>query len=92
MVGNRPSGTLPTEHPLVARAEAATRYFGLEPTLDISSTDANVPIARGIPAVTIGGGGVGRGAHSPEEFWVDENSDLGIRRVLLLVVSEAGVP
>jgi acetylornithine deacetylase/succinyl-diaminopimelate desuccinylase-like protein len=91
LVGDRPTGTTPPATPLVQRAIAATRYVGLAPELDASSTDANVPIARGIPAITIGRGGRGAHSHSPDEYWVNENGTRGIRRILLITLAEAGL-
>lgn len=90
LVGDRPSGITAGATPLVQRAIAATRYLGLAPALDESSTDANVPIARGIPAITIGRGGISANAHAPEEYWVNSNSPRGIRRILLITLAEAG--
>ena len=92
LVGDRPSGATPPNAPIVQRAIAVTRYLGLAPELDESSTDANVPIARGVPAVTIGRGGVGGHAHSPEEYWINQHGTRAIRRILLLAVAEAGLP
>ena len=91
-IGDRPSGEVSDDHPLVLRAQAVLRHFGAEPELARSSTDSNIPIARGVPAVTIGGGGIGRGAHSPDEYWVNtEDSHLAIQAALLLLLSEAGI-
>ncbi|NIP59209.1 MAG: M20/M25/M40 family metallo-hydrolase, partial [Gemmatimonadetes bacterium] len=64
MIGDRPSGLIAPETPLVQRGMAATMELGMEPALGRSSTDSNIPISMGIPAITIGGGGEGRGAHS----------------------------
>jgi len=90
-IGDRPSGEIPDDQPLVQRAAASIRRFGGEPELGRSSTDSNIPIALGIPAVTIGSGGVGGGAHSPGEWWIDEDGHLAIQAALLLLVSEAGL-
>ncbi len=90
LVGDRPSGMTAANTPLVLRAIAATRHFGLAPVLDESSTDANVPIAHGIPAITIGRGGITANSHAPEEYWVNTNGTLGIRRILLIALAEAG--
>jgi len=57
LIGDRPSGEIAQSDPIVQRAIAATLFLGTEPTLDRSSTDANIPISLGIPAITIGGGG-----------------------------------
>jgi tripeptide aminopeptidase len=91
LVGDRPSGTTAATTPLMQRAMAVTRAIGLTPRLDKSSTDANVPIARGIPAITVGRGGVGGNAHAPEEFWVNVQSTRAIRRILYLALAEAGL-
>ena len=90
-IGDRPSGEVADDHPLVERAIEVMRIFGTEPELTRSSTDSNIPIALGIPAVTIGSGGVGGGAHSPAEWWINRDGHLGIQANLLLLVSEAGL-
>jgi acetylornithine deacetylase/succinyl-diaminopimelate desuccinylase-like protein len=69
LIGDRPSGATPASSALVQSAIAVRRAFGFEPRLVISSTDSNVPISMGIPAITIGGPGGGR-AHALDE-WVD---------------------
>ena len=90
MIGERPSGAIAAESPLVQRAMAVTRLMGDTPRLRIGSTNANIPISLGIPAVTIGAGGAGAGAHSLGEWWVNDNGPMGIKRALLLLVTEAG--
>ena len=90
-VGERPSGATARNTPLVQRAIAATRALGLVPRLDESSTDANVAISRGIPAITIGRGGVAGKTHSPDEWWINANGTRGIRRILYIVLAEAGM-
>ena len=90
-IGDRPSGEGDRDAPLVQRALATTAIFGVEGELVRSSTDSNVPIAMGIPAVTIGRGGIGVGAHSLEEYWVNVDGHLAIQRALLLLVAEAGM-
>ncbi|WP_420632837.1 M20/M25/M40 family metallo-hydrolase [Candidatus Palauibacter sp.] len=90
-IGDRPSGEVADDHPLVERASEVMRLFGADPQLARSSTDSNIPISLGIPAVTIGSGGVGSGAHSPGEWWINRDGHLGIQAGLLLLVSEAGL-
>ena len=90
-VGDRPSGSLESSIPLIQRALATTEVFGVKGELARSSTDSNVPIALGVPAVTIGRGGVGGEGHSPGEWWINRDSYLAIQRALLLVVAEAGL-
>ena len=91
LIGDRPSGMVAIDTPLIQRALAATRAVGAEPELSMGSTDSNVPIARGIPATTIGSGGEGFGAHSLHEWWANRDGHLGIQKALLLVLAEAGL-
>lgn len=90
-IGDRPSGEGDRDTPLVQRALATTAVFGVQGTLGRSSTNSNIPIALGVPAVTIGRGGIGFGAHSPEEYWINVDGHLAIQRALLLLVAEAGM-
>jgi tripeptide aminopeptidase len=87
VVGNRPAGRTPDTSAIVVAAASVTRALGHPVTLGNSSTDANVPMALGIPAVTIGGGGRGQGAHSLEEEFDTRGSVDGTRRALLLTVA-----
>jgi tripeptide aminopeptidase len=66
-IGQRPSGELPAEHPLVRLAEDCLLAAGVEPHLNTGSTDANLPLSRGLPAITIGLTSGGR-AHSVDEY------------------------
>jgi tripeptide aminopeptidase len=91
LVGDRPSGEIDPATPFVQRAMAAIGQFGHTPQLQRSSTDSNVPISLGIPAVTLGGGGVGGGAHSLDEWWLNRDGHRAIQRTLLLVTAEAGL-
>jgi acetylornithine deacetylase/succinyl-diaminopimelate desuccinylase-like protein len=90
-IGTRPSGEVDPSEPLVQRAVAVTRFFGEEPRLARSSTNSNIPIALGIPAVTIGRGGRGGQNHSLDEWWLNEDGHLAIQRTLLLVLAQAGL-
>ncbi|RJP49020.1 MAG: M20/M25/M40 family metallo-hydrolase [Anaerolineaceae bacterium] len=67
VIGHRPAGEIPTSHPLIELAVACTRAQGMEPSLIGGSTDANVPLSRGIPAVVMGVT-TGGGAHTTSEF------------------------
>ena len=91
MIGNRPSGETPEDHPFIQRALAATELMGGITSLRRSSTDSNTPISLGIPSVTIGGGGAGGGAHSLAEFFMNHEGPRGIQRALLILVSQAGM-
>ena len=89
-IGDRPSGELPPSTPLIQRTLAATAEFDMATTLARSSTNSNIPIALGIPAITLGRGGVGGSGHAPGEWWINEDGHLAIQRALLVVVAEAG--
>ena len=90
-IGHRPSGEGDPSSPLVQRALATTALFGVEGEFGRSSTDSNIPISLGVPAVTIGRGGAGGAAHAPEEFWINQDAYVAVQRALLLVVAEAGL-
>ena len=87
LVGDRPAGQVPSSAPIIAAAVSVTKALGLTPTLDEGSTDSNVPINRGIPAVTIDGGGSSRGTHSLDEEFDTTNSWQGTARALLLAIA-----
>ena len=90
-IGFRPSGATAEKEILIQRSLAAVRYFGLTPTLVIESTNANVPISKGIPAVTIGAGGKSNNEHSLGEWWINNKGVDGIKFALLILLAEAGV-
>jgi acetylornithine deacetylase/succinyl-diaminopimelate desuccinylase-like protein len=88
-VGDRPSGLTPRTHPLVQTAVAATRAVGHEHQLACASTDANIPIALGVPAVALGAGGRSGDAHLPTEWYENDKGALGIVRALLVTAAMA---
>ena len=88
-VGTRPAAQQAVDTPLVQRAVAATMAFGITPTLQISSTDSNLPISKGIPAVTMSRGGISGNSHSPDEWWQNKDGHIGIQIGLLTVLMEA---
>jgi hypothetical protein len=68
-------------------------HLGIRSHLDCSSTDANIPMSLGIPAIAIGGGGVGGGVHTTQEWYRPEGRDLGLKRMfltLLLLMRDSG--
>ncbi len=92
VIGERPAGSTPATSPLVQGAIAAARAHGLEPKITESSTDANIPMSLGIPAITIGSGGRGGRSHSPDE-WIDieKTSSLkGMATSLATLLAAAG--
>ena len=90
VIGDRPGGETPAGHLLVQSALEATRAISRAPELVTASTDANVPISLGIPAIAIGAGGRGGGAHTVGEWFENTEGALGIARALRIVVAAAG--
>ena len=90
LIGDRPGGETPADHHLVAAAVAATRWIGRSPELVTASTDANVPISLGVPAIAIGAGGRGGDAHTVGEWYENVDGALGIARALSVIVAAAG--
>ena len=90
-IGDRPSGEMADDHPFVKRAIAATELTGGLTTVGRSSTDSNIPISKGIPAITIGGGGTGANAHSLDEYYINREGPQGIQRALLILLAQAGL-
>jgi acetylornithine deacetylase/succinyl-diaminopimelate desuccinylase-like protein len=77
--------------PIVQAALEVTRRFGFEPLPDVGSTDANLPISMGIPAIALGGGGSSGNVHTPEEWFDPSRREQGVQRLLALVAVLAGL-
>jgi di/tripeptidase len=93
LIGERPTGATSPDAAIVRTVAAAARAQGYTPDLGASSTDSNIPISLGIPAVTIGSGGVGGRAHSLDE-WIDVAKPESLRGMtvgLLALLATAGV-
>lgn len=86
VIGQRPAGELSSDHPLVASAQRCLLELGLEPHLNIGSTDANLPLSLGLPAVTIGLT-TGRGGHTMQEYINTEPLGKGLEQVVRLIAS-----
>ena len=91
LVGERPVGEQPSDAPIVKIALAASAAINAKPDLGASSTDSNIPMSLHIPAITISGGGKGRGAHSLDENFDTTDSYLGTQRALLIVLGIVGM-
>ena len=85
-IGSRPGGAIAPDSPLLAHIAAVDKHLGIRAQLDTASTDANIPLSIGIPAISIGAGGHGGGAHTPSEWFHPEGREAGLRRVLLLLL------
>ncbi len=93
VIGERPSGETPMDSPVVTLTSEVYRAFGIEPSYGRASTDANIPISLGIPAITIDRGGINGRTHSLDE-WVDVSKPetvKGIQVVLATVLALAGL-
>lgn len=90
-IGNRPAGIRPDSCPVLQCARAAQKALGIETTnYGLSSTDANAPMSRGIPATCLCSGGKGIGAHTLKEYFVMENTHLGPQLVFLAAAALSG--
>ncbi|MDP8979805.1 MAG: M20/M25/M40 family metallo-hydrolase [Acidobacteriota bacterium] len=85
-IGTRPGGGLADDAPLLGYLRAVDSHLGIRATLDCASTDANIPLSLGIPAVSIGAGGQGGGAHTPQEWFHPDGRELGLKRILLTLM------
>ncbi len=84
IVGERPAGRIPPDHPLVRLAVRCLKLQNLQPLLNIGSTDANIPLSRGLPAVCVGLT-TGSGAHTVEEYINTRPLEMGLAQLLALV-------
>jgi tripeptide aminopeptidase len=86
LIGDRPSGETPKDALLVRICEEATRYLGCRTRLDRSSTDSNIAISLGIPAVTLGTGGTSGNSHTLDEWYDPRGRETGLKRALLVML------
>jgi len=91
VLGVRPAGELPENSPLLAALLAADSRLGNRSRRERSSTDANIPLSVGIPAISLGAGGRSGGAHTIEEWFDPTNRELGLQRVALTLLAVAGL-
>jgi tripeptide aminopeptidase len=85
-IGNRPAAALPDDSPLLQTLRAVDRHLTLRTELRLGSTDANIPLSRGIPAIAIGAGGHGGGIHTLQEWYDPTNREVALRRILLTLL------
>jgi tripeptide aminopeptidase len=91
VLGVRPAGELQESSPLLAALLAADTRLGNRSRRERSSTDANIPLSVGIPAISIGAGGRSGGAHTTEEWFEPAGRELGLQRVALTLLAVAGL-
>lgn len=89
-IGDRPAAELPADAPLLAMLRAVDRHLNLPTELRLGSTDANIPLSLGVPSMSLGAGGDGGGAHTLEEWYSARDRELGLRRILLLLLGMMG--
>jgi len=82
-IGSRPGGRLEETASILHYVRAVDAHLGIRSRLDCASTDANVPLSMNVPAISIGAGGQGGGAHTPQEWYRPEGREIGLMRILL---------
>lgn len=90
-LGSRPAGKLPDDAPILETIRSVDRYLGNRSRIERSSTDANIPLSLGIPAVSLGGGGKGGGSHTLAEWYDPTGRALGLKRLYLTTLALAGL-
>lgn len=90
-IGNRPAGELDPHARILKVIRAVDTHLGNAAQVQRASTDANIPLSLGREAIAIGGGGVGGGAHTLQEWFDCGGRDLGLKRILLTLLALAGV-
>jgi tripeptide aminopeptidase len=85
-IGNRPAAALPDDSPLLHTLRAVDRHLTLRTELRLGSTDANIPLSRGVPAIAIGAGGIGGGIHTLQEWYDPTGRETALRRILLTLL------
>jgi acetylornithine deacetylase/succinyl-diaminopimelate desuccinylase-like protein len=88
-IGDRPGGALPDNSPLLTTLRAVDRHLNLRTEPGLGSTDANVPLSLGIPAIAIGAGGLGGGIHTLQEWYDPTGRSAALRRILLTLLDTA---
>jgi tripeptide aminopeptidase len=85
-IGDRPAGRLADSSPLLEALHAVDRHLGIRTEQRVASTDANIPLSLGIPALSIGAGGDGGGIHTRGEWFDASGRELALKRILLLLL------
>jgi di/tripeptidase len=88
-IGERPAGRLPASSSILRNLRAVDRHLGIHTEERIASTDANIPLSLGVEALSIGAGGAGGGVHTTREWYDARDRELGLRRILLLLLAMA---
>jgi tripeptide aminopeptidase len=86
-IGDRPAAKLPDDSALLAALHAIDRHLGLRTDLRLGSTDANLPLSIGVPALSMGAGGEGGEAHTLQEWYSPKDREIALKRILLLTLA-----
>ena len=86
-IGDRPAALLPEDSPLLEALRAVDRRLDIHTIARLGSTDANIPLSLHVPALSVGAGGDGGGAHTQGEWYSSKDRELGLKRVLLLTLA-----
>lgn len=86
-IGDRPAAQLPDDSPLLSTLRAVDRHLGLRTDLRLGSTDANIPLSLGVPALSMGAGGDGGAAHTLHEWYSSRDREIALKRILLLTLA-----
>ncbi len=89
-IGDRPAGKLAADAKLLEQLRAVDRHLGIRTELRVASTDANIPLSMGVPAVSLGAGGTAGGIHTHAEWYDARGRESALKRILLLVLAAAG--
>jgi acetylornithine deacetylase/succinyl-diaminopimelate desuccinylase-like protein len=88
-IGDRPCGSLPDDAPLLTTLRAVDRHLHLRTEPGLGSTDANIPLSLGVPAIALGAGGLGGGMHTLHEWYDPAGRETALRRILLTLLDTA---
>lgn len=90
LIGNRPAAELPPDTRILAVVKAVDEHLGVNSKLQRASTDANIPLSQGREAIAMGAGGTGGGAHTLQEWYDPTAREVGLKRILLTVLTLSG--
>ena len=88
-IGDRPAGELAAGSPLIETLRAVDRHLGLPTEIRLGSTDANLPLSLGVPAMALAAGGTGGGIHTLGEWYDPTGRETALRRILLVLLDVA---
>jgi acetylornithine deacetylase/succinyl-diaminopimelate desuccinylase-like protein len=91
VIGDRPGGELTEDSTLLDTVRAVDRHLHIHTEPGLGSTDANIPLSLGVPAIAIGTGGMGGGIHTLNEWYDPTGREIALRRVLLTLLDTAAM-